>query len=323
MLGFLLCLRKRKNVRLSSDEYQFWYKTHRFVANLETVEPEAFRFSSSPVKSVPSTPSRSPQPNYAAHRPAETPTRKNGFSASTSLPTFTNNVASPPGSTPRKLVHNPNGEYRWMGAGSSRVSSTPGRRRTPSRNAPQNDTTKRRRTGDDHEPNMPSSKTAPAALGGKSTAGPSTPSKVQPLPRASIRLRTAPVVPSPLRNVVNGASPPGSPPSTTNMGNGSPPMRTHAATVLTEIIERVTPPPKPDIANPYQTASPVKPSAIPKARKRVADRRAKEKQAALEREKEKEKSEPMPSPQAIIEATVPKVSLLRISLKKVKYINVF
>ena len=131
-----------------------------------------------------------------------------------------------------------------------------------------------------------------------------------------MRLKTAPAVPSPLRNVVNGASPPGSPPS------GSPQMRTRAATVLTEIIEKVTPPPKPDIANPYQTASPVKPAA-PKTRKRIAERRAKEKekQAELEREKAKEKEElekeeAMLSPKTIIEATVPKVISLNLRMCK-------
>src|SRR5205085_459214 len=75
-----------------------------------------------------------------------------------------------------------------------------------------------------------------------------------------------------------------------------------AATFITELIREATPVKRPDIANPYQTASPVKP-ANPPTKKPARKPRAAHKQPPPE-EKNKQ---PEMSMQAIIEATLPKV----------------
>lgn len=88
---------------------------------------------------------------------------------------------------------------------------------------------------------------------------------------------------------------------------------------MAELIKEVTPPKRPDVSNPYQTASPVGKVGPPKARsvrrpratgKPLApgDRDDKEKLAEKKNEKKDEEKElEQYSPQAIIEATVPKV----------------
>ena len=70
---------------------------------------------------------------------------------------------------------------------------------------------------------------------------------------------------------------------------------------MTELIKEVTPTKKPDVWNPYQTASPVKPPAP--VRKPVAKR---SKPTAKPAGKPKEQEAEM-SARIIIEATVPKV----------------
>lgn len=82
---------------------------------------------------------------------------------------------------------------------------------------------------------------------------------------------------------------------------------------MTELIKEVTPPKRPDLSNPYQTASPVGKVVLPKPRvgKRIratgkpavppaTDDKSKEQSEPTEKEKEY-------SHQAIIEATLPKV----------------
>lgn len=84
---------------------------------------------------------------------------------------------------------------------------------------------------------------------------------------------------------------------------------------MTELIKEATPPKRPDLSNPYQTASPVGKVALPKAR--VGKRtRATGKPAAppatVDQNKEKQKpieQDKEYSQQAIIEATLPKVCL--------------
>jgi hypothetical protein len=71
---------------------------------------------------------------------------------------------------------------------------------------------------------------------------------------------------------------------------------------MAELIKEVTPPKKPDLSNPYQTASPVKPSLQKKP--------AKKRRPAEGRPKEPEKKEVDLSQQTIIEATIPTVSVL-------------
>jgi len=73
---------------------------------------------------------------------------------------------------------------------------------------------------------------------------------------------------------------------------------------MAELIKEVTPPKKPDLSNPYQTASPVKPSLQKKPTKK--------RKAAEGRSKEPEKKAVDLSHQTIIEATVPTVSVLHV-----------
>ena len=75
---------------------------------------------------------------------------------------------------------------------------------------------------------------------------------------------------------------------------------------MTELIREATPPKKPDIANPYQTASPVK-VVKPPTKRPVRKPKAASKQTPTQ---EKEKRQPEMSMQAIIEATLPKVCLM-------------
>ncbi|KLO17977.1 hypothetical protein SCHPADRAFT_925497 [Schizopora paradoxa] len=278
-------------------------------ASEETVKPEPFRFSATPT-----TPARSPQPEGFS---TPSPVRQLGADRShnpSSLPVFTNNTASTPRGSPRKqLSRNPNGEYRWVGGGSARSSHSPSRRTTPRKGSPSKADGKRRRVDDSVEspisqfssssavqPSSSSSDKEPANGLSKASTSQTTPQRI---PRPVLRPKTAPVHPSPLRQVINGASPPGSPPSVTR--NAGSPQKTpsRAAAVFTEIIEKVTPPPKPDVSNPYQTASPVKPLAKPKERRKMTEARAKEAEKAKEKDVQKED---LPSPKTIIEATIPK-----------------
>ena len=74
---------------------------------------------------------------------------------------------------------------------------------------------------------------------------------------------------------------------------------------MTELIREATPPKKPDLANPYQTASPVK-VVKPPTKKPARKPGAVPKQPPAE----KEKKLPEMSMQAIIEATLPKACLM-------------
>ncbi|KAI0046014.1 hypothetical protein FA95DRAFT_1423917 [Auriscalpium vulgare] len=233
----------------------------------------------------------------------------------------------------RTLSKNPNGVYKWQGAGSARPRNrfqspafgaprpSPTKIKLSPPESPKKTDTKRRRVGADAEMSTPHRVDAPApstppSSRGQQQAGPSqsptSPSKSTngvaanghtsstTAPPSTPRLRlsvppkpTTPAVPSPLRNTwgANDNSPPQPP-------NG-PRQPTRAANFMSELIKEVTPPKKPDVANPYQTASPVK-AGLPK--KATRKRKAPE-----EKPKEKEK-EIHVSPQRIIEATVPKGS---------------
>jgi hypothetical protein len=74
---------------------------------------------------------------------------------------------------------------------------------------------------------------------------------------------------------------------------------------MAELIKEVTPPKRPDLSNPYQTASPVKPSLQKKP--------AKKRKPAEERPRQPEKKEVDLSHQTIIEATIPTVRVLHVS----------
>jgi len=95
------------------------------------------------------------------------------------------------------------------------------------------------------------------------------------------------------------------------------------ANFVAELIKETAPPKKPDLSNPYQTASPVGKVGPPRRankRPRAAGRpvpptkeqKAEEekKKAEEQRKKEEETKLKALSAQAIIEATVPKVCLL-------------
>ncbi|TFK39940.1 hypothetical protein BDQ12DRAFT_681496 [Crucibulum laeve] len=266
--------------------------------------------------------------------------------------TFAPSRNSTPAATPRKvLTRNPNGEYRWQGGGSARASRTRNRysspafgpRSTPERTALRDNTVtadlpktdvKRRRVGEE-------ASASTAAPSGPTVNGTTSSISTQPFPAASpatprtsngliskptvSRLRTptvqkptTPAIPSPLRQAWSQGS------SNSSMSDVSqaplqppPPKASKTANFMAELIKEVTPPKKPDVSNPYQTASPVgkvgpprRPVKRPRATGRppVPTKEQKEKEAAeKEKEKEKEKAKEY-SPQAIIEATVPKGS---------------
>ncbi|EJD07633.1 uncharacterized protein FOMMEDRAFT_137886 [Fomitiporia mediterranea MF3/22] len=275
-----------------------------FVENQRerTYEPEKLRFGSHES----ATPTPSPVDAAASA----------SFTSSMSLPTFTNNAsANRSASAPRRMLRkDPNGSIVWRGGGRAR--STPAQsRRRPAPETPKPDTSKRRKLYEEPsgQSGMSTSQSAPASrLNG---AGPSTPR----LPRAGIvRAHAAPYVSSPLRNVVNG-SPPASPPSKMraspstssingSVGASSSANQTFSASFLSEVIEKVTPPPKqPDVANPYQTAAPVKPVYKPMEKKRMSERRGR---SRIFEDKEVTRSDEVekkaPSIRDEIEASVPK-----------------
>ncbi|KAH9995421.1 hypothetical protein BJV74DRAFT_795254 [Russula compacta] len=237
--------------------------------------------------------------------------------------------------TPRRtLTRNPNGVYRWQGAGSARPRNrhqSPAfgpPRLTPSKfklsvpePSPSKSDTKRRRVDSATDSPAPhgTSESLPSAppreqpsaefsalstsSGSSSSYTPmndSNPNKSTAVPTTP-RLRlsappkpTTPAVPSPLRNTW-GTGDSSSPPQSLTPPKPSQPTR--AANFMAELIKEVTPPKKPDLSNPYQTASPVKPSLQKKP--------AKKRKAAEGRPKEPEKKEVDLSHQTIIEATIP------------------
>ncbi|KAK0467228.1 uncharacterized protein EV420DRAFT_673053 [Desarmillaria tabescens] len=108
---------------------------------------------------------------------------------------------------------------------------------------------------------------------------------------------TTPAVPSPLRQAWGQTSPgsPETPPQTQKQSS--------AANFMAALIKDNTPTKKPDISNPYQTPGSIR--ATKSKRLRATGKPAIPKKQAVEEKKEKEK---VYSPQAIIEATVPKGS---------------
>ncbi|KAF8075030.1 hypothetical protein FPV67DRAFT_1727406 [Lyophyllum atratum] len=270
-----------------------------------TEETEPFRFTSSP-----STPARGNSPFQG----------NTGFS-------FGSSAAQLSTPSPRKTLNrNPNGVYRWQGGGSAKTPRSKNRysspafgpsRSTPDRlvlrdtqiatETPKTDT-KRRRVGDEAiDSSFAPSGSVPTLLNGnvskppvRAAAPDPSPTRVKqslPFPisagtpttprtsngitlntnasPSSSRLRmppvsqklTSPVVPSPLRQAWSGGS-----------------------WFHDRVDQEVTLPKRPDLSNPYQTASPV-----------AKDDKGKGKDSSAEKEK-------IYSPQAIIEATLPKGS---------------
>lgn len=238
------------------------------------------------------------------------------------------------------MTRNPNGVYKWQGAGSARPRNrhqSPAfgpARSTPSKfklsvpePSPSKTDNKRRRLDAVTESPAPhgisesfsappreqpdAESSALTSSSGSSSSHTSmndwSPNKSTAVPTTP-RLRlsappkpTTPAVPSPLRNTWGtgeSSSPPLSSP------NSKPSQPTRAANFMAELIKEVTPPKKPDLSNPYQTASPVKPSLQKKP--------VKKRKPVEARPKEQEKKEVDLSPQTIIEATVPTVRVLHL-----------
>ncbi|KAI9440600.1 hypothetical protein H4582DRAFT_1478267 [Lactarius indigo] len=268
-------------------------------------DSQPFRFSASP------TPSRGTTPAFNVGSP--TPSSKQ---------------------TPRRtLTRNPNGVYKWQGAGSARPRNrhqSPAfgpPRPTPSKiklsapeASPHKSETKRRRVDAAIEPPIPhvtgeslplaqpreqtradsSALSTSSGSSSHTSMNDSSPDKSAAVP-ATPRLRlsvppkpTTPAVPSPLRNTWgvgdSSSSSHSSPPS-------KPSQPTRAAHFMAELIKEVTPPKKPDLSNPYQTASPVKPSLQKKPTKK--------RKAPEEPPKEQQEKDVNLSHQTIVEATVP------------------
>ncbi|KAG1831221.1 hypothetical protein EV424DRAFT_1372286 [Suillus variegatus] len=276
--------------------------------NVQADKPEPFRFSTSP--------SRGSSPNLGLGT-------SNGVSSDTRAPKKT-------------LSRNPNGVLRWQGAGSARPRNryrSPGFGSRPQGprielspiRTPSATDAKRRRVGNEAESSTAQKSAPPSSMSsiGFPTSNSTSPTRSTPAinektlvppvsaptlaPAAVVtpkvngattpRLRTAglsvkpttPAVPSPLRQTwKQNDSPP------------QPPARpTRAANYMTGLIKEVTPLKKPDVANPYQTANPVKmPTRKPPTRRLRPPAEKKEKQ----------QKEPEVTAQAIIEATVPKGS---------------
>ncbi|KAF7356896.1 E3 sumo-protein ligase 2-like protein [Mycena venus] len=289
-------------------------------------KPEPFRFSSS----VPSTPAR-------------------GNSPANDL--FTLGASSPapaPGTSPRKtLAKNPNGSYRWSGAGSARPSKnryaspafgTSSRASSPRlvfQDSPsktsEDASPKRRRleTPAATPPPVPRS-AAPAPSPNRVAASQhfpfphsSTPasspvagSSLTPLTPNTLLKKTMPAHPSPLRQAWGGS------PRVLNIFGKLVACAGHANKGR-KLAHRVD---SADVRNPYQSASPVgirvtnthPPEAATRKRTRAtgrsaaareAEKKEKEAKEKVEQEKkEKEKEKEVVPPQAIIEATLPKGS---------------
>ncbi|KAI0367029.1 hypothetical protein BV20DRAFT_1001365 [Pilatotrama ljubarskyi] len=273
---------------------------------------EPFRFSKSP-----STPARgtTPTPNFLSPSTSEQMVSAAGTAAQHGRKT---------------LARNPMGVYRWQGGGSARprnryqspgFGSAASIKLTPEK--PKTDS-KRRRVGEDATTSTPQrvpkvngfvtlpSSTSNTSMGNSSTTvnGVQTNGKANgvtaPNAPATPRVRTSgvvkpttPAVPSPLRQTWSQSD---SPPQTFPSQPTTKPTR--AASFMTELIKEVTPPKKPDFANPYEAISPI---VRPAPKKQPVRKTRSTAKAEGEVEKKKEK-EPELTPQAIIEATVPKGS---------------
>lgn len=286
------------------------------IISTENERTESFRFSASP------TPARGNTPMNGTH--------------------------SQPQSPQKMLPKNPNGPYRYEGSGSARPRN---RFHSPSFGSPrvttkiklptpetQKSDTKRRRVGEEASassaqpvpamttptrsaapppsPNRPAddtsypfpvSNSASPSVNGTPSAPKVKGSRSRVTAFAQPQKPTAPANPSPLRQAWGQAESPSSS-SSSPPSSGRP---TKAANFMTELIKEVTPTKKPSaILNPYQTASPVKATVIKPSTKRA---RASPK-PAQRNEKQVE-----PSPQAIIEATVPKVCICYLSSMSFTY----
>ncbi|KAI1796609.1 hypothetical protein LXA43DRAFT_566478 [Ganoderma leucocontextum] len=275
-------------------------------------EVEPFRFSKSPSL----TPARGMTPNFNMHSP-----------------TGSDEAGTAAQGAPKTLSKNPMGVYRWQGGGSARPRNryrSPNFGSKPAQNTiklqpekPKADN-KRRRVGEEATTSspqragatatapkvngtlspVPPSASAPAThngspsmngttINGRANGAPPPTTPTRPGIRTNGIKPTAPVVPSPLRQTWSQSD---SPPQSSSQSQGMP---TRAAAFMAELIKEVTPPKKPAFVNPYEAAN----LMIKPAPKKQPVRKTR---AAAKLEEQKK--EPELTPQAIIEATVPKGS---------------
>ena len=306
----------------------FWSPSTHYLTDACSAtndKPEPFRFSTSPSR----TPIRGTSPIFPLGTPGASPNTPNGDRRTLSKnPNGVYRWQGGGSARPRNRYQSPSFGTR---------SPPPAIKLSPVKTD-----TKRRRVGEDVEsssvqkvpfpavsPQMPVNGSAPAFTPSQTPAPSQTRPSIFPstngtpasqpngnstqkMPTATTpRLRTgnltskqtAPTIPSPLRQAWGQSdSPPQTPGSNTN---ARPPkhVTTKAASFMTELIKEVTPPRKPDVSNPYQTASPVRPmpkKPTPKRPRAPAVKTAPPPVPDVPKGTE-------PSPQAIIEATVPKV----------------
>lgn len=276
-----------------------------------------------------------PDDTQQPFRFSKSPSRA-GSPATNSFPTassstISSNTTATPKTPIRTLSKNPNGTYKWQGAGSALRN----RYHSPAFGSPSSGKKiklqppetakgglKRRRVGQDAETSSPQKTSASRQPSAEPTdVGPSTNSSTSSSdvkdtganrpPQSKPQLNgintsrlnkgTTPAVSSPLRQAWGHDDFP-----SPNSSPSSAPKPSRAAAFMTELIREATPPKKPDIANPYQTASPVK-IVKPPPKKSIRKPSAASKQPPTG---EKEKQQPEMSMQAIIEATLPKVCLM-------------
>ncbi|KAF4610703.1 hypothetical protein D9613_006911 [Agrocybe pediades] len=241
--------------------------------------------------------------------------------------------------TPRMLSKNPNGPLRWKGAGSAKVKRTRNRIDSPALRTPSSATAdslaskdsagsdaKRRKFAEETSSKAQSLASASTSQPGNASYSTSSPQRSRPTPIAttparpnalpsSSRLRTpakptVPAVSSPLRNTLASSSPGDDSKSSPSQPSPKP---TQTANFMAGLIEVTKPVSKPDLSNPYQTACPVGKVAPPRRSKRTRVT-GKATPLAIDSKsgESSKKTEMKPlsdySPQAIIEATVPKGS---------------
>ncbi|TFK51718.1 hypothetical protein OE88DRAFT_1807654 [Heliocybe sulcata] len=253
----------------------------------EDTDREPFRFSTSPIPSDTPSTSATPQP------------------------------AKPV----RLLAKNPNGVYKWRGAGSARPrpryhspgfgeprSSTSSIKLSPPKTSATN-MSKRRRVGPDAETSTaqpvaapptsstPANATAAAITNGIITAGNGTSAApkmngTSSLPRIhasgpSHHKATTPVRPSPLRQAWSSEEEP-SPPS-----RSQPPRQTRAAAFMEELVKEYSGSKKSDVANPYQQMMPpqLKTKIISMPTRKTRSAAAKEREEQEHERKEREERE--------------------------------
>lgn len=234
---------------------------------------------------------------------------------------------APPSSTPktprRTLKRNPNGPYRWDGVGSAKQNKR-NCYASPAFGTPQispeksKSDGKRRRVDNSSSPPPTDSKlpypiTTPQASRSNAPTTPklSVNTTTPRLRTPSITKPTTPSQPSPLRQTWQ-LSPTN---SNEDLQQSSPPpgpRPSETASLVSQLIKEATPPRKPDLSNPYQTASPIAKVGPPRrsTRRTKAPTRAEQPNGKDVEEKKKQEVAQMDDvpAQAFIEATVPKVS---------------